>query len=132
MSNHPATIQPGDAFHFDPDGRNQPHLWVVLHVYRLELDDTEWALIVHITTVNQGTREDQKACLMRVSDVDRYPFVHHDSCAHYGGILEVEIANLRKHPARQAVSPSLLARLRDGLHRSLHTKKRFKKLCSQC
>ena len=108
---------PGDCFYFDPDRQANVHLWVVLTVYASDHIDDSLAIIVSITSMKPGA---DRACVLRSDDGDAHGFVKHESYAYYERCREVEAVELlrRREDRRSPVAPTLLARLRDGLHKS--------------
>jgi hypothetical protein len=120
-------VTAGDTFLIEPPGTNGGHLWIVLVVYCNELDGTNYAEIVNVTSIRHGH---DTACILRQGD---HPFVHHDSFVFYGGARTVEIAKLDKlSVARQErVSDKVLIRVVRGLHCSKFTKRGIKKLVPQ-
>lgn len=120
-------INPGDTFFFDPDGTNQKHLWIVVHVYTPDLCE-EVALIVCITSLSPRTTQEHRTCLLAPGDTDRHHFVHQHSYVLYSKIIETESVSLEKQPANTPVCAALLSRIRRGLHASPLTKRRFKTL----
>jgi hypothetical protein len=118
----------GDSFLADPSGQNCFHLWVILAIYVPDLDDSEWALIVNVTSM---TKLHDPACILNATDPDRHPFVHHDSYVSYVFAREVEMKWLLAIPEKNRhapVMPELLGRMRHGLHKSRFTKRRLKSL----
>lgn len=118
----------GDTFLFDPEGRNQPHLWVVVHKYTPEFETKEFAVIVHITSVTNRTDPLLKVCVLSPTDDDRHPYVAVPSYVHYQSLAAVECDKLIGQRPHDQVCAALLGRIRRGLHRSSLTKKSFKKL----
>lgn len=118
----------GDSFLADPSVQHCPHLWVILAIYVPDLDDSEWALIVNVTSM---TKVYDPACVLKPTDADRHPFVHHASYVPYVHAREVEMKWLLAIPEKDRHAPTmpdLLRRMRAGLHKSQFTKRRFKSL----
>ena len=97
--------------------RGNPHLWVVLSVFTPENVYEEWSVLVSITSMR---RRADTTCVLRPSDPDMHEFVTHDSYVLYEKAREIEVGTLAllSDERRPPVTPSLLARLRSGLHRS--------------
>jgi hypothetical protein len=73
------SIQPGDAYLFDPDGTNQNHLWVVLALYA-----DGFAVAVHLTTLTPRTQREHRVCIIGPDDPDTYrAFVRTESYVLY-------------------------------------------------
>lgn len=121
----PPGVKPGDTFILDPEGGTNSHIWVVLAVDRPDMCE-DWAIIVSITSVKPETRK--FADLTCVVDVGDHPFLTHESYVYYGDIQEVEVRRLLGGlgARRQPCSADFLKRLREGVHASPRTKKRFK------
>lgn len=114
-------ISAGDTFLFDPDDGGNPHLWIVLKVYR---DDCggERVLLVNVTS---WTPHGDKTCLLERGD---HPFIGHKSYAYYGAMRDCEPSDLDEAPKHVPVSKPLLDRLLSGALKSPHTKRGMKQL----
>jgi hypothetical protein len=64
----------GDTFLWDPDGGNNPHLWIVLTTPE---KGTGRCVIINLTTSSHGTH----SVTLRVGD---HPFIRHDSDVNFG------------------------------------------------
>ena len=122
------SVEVGDTFLFDPDGRNQKHLWVVLATYVPDFQYEEFAIIVHLTTVTPRTTADQKVCVLEAYDEDRHRFVRTSTYVHYGDVRQVECSKLVAQNGHEQATESLVSRMRKGLHASKYTKRGFKKI----
>jgi hypothetical protein len=85
------------------------------------------AVIVNITSMTIPRFAD-RTCVLSPTDEDAYEFVKHESFVFYAEAREIEVAELEKLEAKRKrpVSPSLLSRMRAGLHQSRQTRRGFK------
>jgi hypothetical protein len=115
-------VEPGDAYLFDPDGTNQPHLWVILALYA-----DSFAVAAHLTSLTPRTQKDLCTCVIRPDDADAYrEYVRVPSYILYSQVRDFEVEKLDQLSRHGRVPPALLARIRNGLHASKHTRRRFK------
>jgi len=118
-------VKAGDVFFIDPDDGTNPHYWIVLSVYSPDLSYENFAIIVNITSMKKGA---DMTCVLRPSDLDAPGFLTHESYAYFGECRDVEVAKLQARSAerRTPVPSALLSRLRAGLHKSPHTRRKIK------
>jgi hypothetical protein len=119
-------VSPGDTFRGDPSALGTAggaHLWIIVDVYTPELDTCVLAVMVNATSNIPGAGD--TSCVLEKGD---HPFIHHRSYVFYLKTYEISVTELQalKLPADEPVSPSLLTRIRQGLHKSTFTKQRFK------
>ena len=122
-----ALVCPGDTFIIDPSILgSRDHLWVVLFVRIPDYAYVEYASIVNVTSL---TRFADRTCLLGPSDIDRHPFVTHDSYVYYAAMREIEVAELLLVVVAKQHDPTcdaLLTRMRNGVHLSPRTARGFK------
>jgi hypothetical protein len=115
-------LKAGAAFLIDPAGGSNDHLWIVLTIYKPDHSYEWYALIANVTSASN--RFVDKTCLLRTDDADRHEYVRHESYVYYAEMKEIEVERLAKLGAARAHEPvcdALLARIRDGVHRSPRT-----------
>ncbi len=102
------------------------HLWIVVHVYTPELDTTEFAVLVNVTS---WLPSGDQSCVVVPGD---HAFIAHQSYVYYQRAMEVAVTDLMPLLQQQKLYPhgpasaSLLTRVRRGLHASKFTPKRLK------
>lgn len=118
---------PGDTYLFDPDllGGTNHHLWVVVHVYTPELDTTEYAILVNLTT---PTGKDDRTCVVGSNE---HQFLVHQSVVFYAKAREVETSCLPDSKKHHPTTDALLTKIILGLHASPHTKRGIKRKVPQ-
>lgn len=122
-----SNVAAGDAFLINPSNTAVVnHLWIVLSVYTPDYALAACATIVNVTTCDRFT---DTTCILTPRDPDAHPFLRHRSYVFYGGLREVEAGDMDiLDPLRKQTraAPSLLSRMREGLHRSPFTPRGFK------
>jgi len=112
-----------DTFFGDPDGLNNNHLWIVLHIYVPPNATEPWVIVVNVTSWKSHGSD--PACELRVGD---HPFITHDSFVIYRRALHRPLATFAGFDQRKraVVSPELYQRVLAGFHASRFARQALK------
>ncbi|MEY4514852.1 MAG: hypothetical protein RLZZ450_6974 [Pseudomonadota bacterium] len=114
-------VSPGDTFLGDPTGfSGGNHLWIVVAVNKSDMDTSVLAVLVNATTVVPRC---DMTCVVNKGD---HPFIVHASFIFYQKAAEIPVEDLATLKPQARCSDGLLKRVRQGLHRSPHTKRGLK------